>query len=158
MLPSFTGYIIFSLRKKFYGGRGPDMKAGDRITQTHLKIPFSRVKTKFSILLLSFRNALINFIKQSENKIFYIPDQARIKLLKRLWLGFSHLHEHKFRHNFEDTLNPLWSSSTNTEKSMYFFLRCQFYSVIRANLVTDSFNKANSLSTRNDEKLLDILL
>ena len=26
-----TGYIVFSLKKlKFYGGRGPDMRAGDR--------------------------------------------------------------------------------------------------------------------------------
>ena len=29
-----TGYIMFSLKLKFYGGRKPDMTAGGRITQT----------------------------------------------------------------------------------------------------------------------------
>ena len=53
----------------------------------------------------SFRKALLNFIRPSENKIFNIHDQVCIKLLTRLRLGLSHLSEHKFRHDFEDTLN-----------------------------------------------------
>ena len=33
-----TGYIAFILKKvKFYGGRGPDMRAGGRITKTPKK-------------------------------------------------------------------------------------------------------------------------
>ena len=53
----------------------------------------------------SFRKALLNFIRPSENKIFNIHDQVGVKLLTRLRLGLSQLREHKFRHNFEDTLN-----------------------------------------------------
>ena len=111
-----------------------------------------------STTYLSFRNALINFLKSSGNKIFNIPEHVRIKLLKRLWLGFSHLHKHKFKHNFEETLNQLCSCSIYPETTMIFFLRCQFYIVIRANLMSDSLNKANSFLTGNGEKLLDILL
>ena len=53
----------------------------------------------------SFRKALLNVIRPSENKIFNIYGQVGIKLLTRLRLGLSHLREHKFRHNFEVTLN-----------------------------------------------------
>ena len=58
---------------------------------------------------VSFRKALLNVIRPSENKIFNIHDQVGIKLLTRLTLELSHLREHKFQHNFEDTLNPLCS-------------------------------------------------
>ena len=30
-----------------------------------------------------------------------------LQLLTRLRLGLSHLREHKFKHNFQDTLNPI---------------------------------------------------
>ena len=39
----------------------------------------------------SFRKALLNFIRPSENKIFTIHDQVGIKLLTRLRLGLGHL-------------------------------------------------------------------
>ena len=51
----------------------------------------------------SFCNALLNFIRPSENKIFHIHDLVVIKLLTRLRLGLCHLREHTFWHNFEDT-------------------------------------------------------
>ena len=68
-----------------------------------------------------FRKALLNVIRPSENKIFNIHDQVGIKLLTRLRLGLSHLREHKFRHNFEDTLNLLCSCSILRTKQ-----RCTF--------------------------------
>ena len=40
-----SGYIIFSLKKlKFYGGWGPNMKAGGQITQTPLVWYIPKVK------------------------------------------------------------------------------------------------------------------
>ena len=72
----------------------------------------------------SFRKALLNVIRPSENKIFNIYDQVGIRLLTRLRLGLSHLCEHKFRHNFEDTLNPLCSCSIEAETTLHFFPRC----------------------------------
>ena len=116
--------------------------------------------TKFAILLpiLGFKNALIKFIRLSENKIFNIDDEVGIKLPTTLWLGFSHLREHKFRYNFVDTLNPLCPCSIEPETIMHFFLRCHFYHVTWANLMSDLLNIDNSLPTKNDEKLLDILL
>ena len=48
----------------------------------------------------SFCKPLLNFVRPSENKIFNIVDQVGIELLIRLRLGVSHLHGHKFWHNF----------------------------------------------------------
>ena len=84
-----------------------------------------------------FRKALLNVFRPSENKIFNIHDQVGIKLLTRLRLGLSHLREHKFRHNFEDTLNPLCSCSIEAETTLHFFLRCQFFNDIRETLMND---------------------
>ena len=58
---------------------------------------------------LLIRKNLLTFIKPTENSIYNIYDPLGINFLHRLWLGFSHLCEHKFRHNFVDTVNPLCS-------------------------------------------------
>ena len=59
-----------------------------------------------------FRKSILNFIRPSESKVCNnINDAIGIKLITRLRLGFSHLREHKFKHNFRDTLNPLCSGT-----------------------------------------------
>ena len=59
----------------------------------------------------SVRKMLLHFIRPIGNSPHKIYDPLGIKLLTRLRLGFSHLSnlEHKFRHNFGDSLNPLCS-------------------------------------------------
>ena len=54
-----------------------------------------------------FRKKLFNFIRPLENDANESQDTLGVRLLNRLRMGFSHLVEHKFRHNFGDTLNPL---------------------------------------------------
>ena len=44
-----------------------------------------------------------------QNGIFGCHNLIGAKLLTRLRLGLSHLWEHKFKHSFQDTLNPLCS-------------------------------------------------
>ena len=88
--------------------------------------PDKRICLSYNI----FRKVLLNFIRPSENKICNIHDQVGIKLLTRLRLRSSHLHKHKFRHDFEGTLNPLCPCSIEAENTLYFFLRCQFFNDI----------------------------
>ena len=57
-----------------------------------------------------FRKSLLNFIRPRASKV---NDTIGIKLITRLRLGFSPLREHKFKHNFQDTLNPLCSCRIN---------------------------------------------
>lgn len=62
-------------------------------------------------------------------------------VLDRLRLGFSLLCEYKFRHNCEETLNPLCPCNIQSETMhFFFFLRCNFYIVIWANLMSDLLN------------------
>ena len=62
-----------------------------------------------------FHEKLLTFMRPLENYTYGIYDPLGVRLLNRLRLGFSHLREHKFRHNFADTLNPLCSSALETD-------------------------------------------
>ena len=55
-----------------------------------------------SASLNTFKKKLLNFIPCA-NSIFDIHNPLGIKLLTRLRLGLSHLHEHKCKHCFQDT-------------------------------------------------------
>ena len=68
-----------------------------------------------------FCKKLLNFIRSSEKGIFNIYDPQGSKFLNRLRLGFSHLREHKFWHNFADTVDPLCSCPLETISTDDFF-------------------------------------
>ena len=105
-----------------------------------------------------FRNSLLKFIRPSGRAIYNIIDPLGIKLLTRLQIGFSHLREHKFRHNFQDTINPLCSCSIEPETTTHFFLRCHFYNAIRITLMNDLMTIDSSIPSIKDEILVDLLL
>ena len=65
-----------------------------------------------------FRKALLDFIRSIANSTF------------------SHLREHKFKHNFQVILNPLCPFSLEAEDTYHFFMRCQNYSNQRNVLLT----------------------
>ena len=66
--------------------------------------------------------------------MFYICDPLGVKLLTRLRLQFSHLNEHKFRHGFNDTVDPFCACENGIETTEHFYLRCHFYSAQRKEL------------------------
>ena len=53
------------------------------------------------------RNRILEFIRSQPNSIFNVPNSLGLTYLTRLRVGLSHLREHKFRHNFRDSLNPI---------------------------------------------------
>ena len=69
---------------------------------------------------------------------------------------FSHLREHKFRHNFADTVNPLCSCALEAESTDHFFLRCQNYVSFRTALMNE-LSSINSEVISIDPVLLVIL-
>ena len=79
---------------------------------------------------LIFRNSLLKIGRPMQNSIYNIHDPVGIKYLTRLRLGLSHLNEHKFRHNFQDCLNPLCSCSLEVETTNHYFLHCHCYNDI----------------------------
>ena len=56
----------------------------------------------------SFRKILLNFIGPTQKNTCKIFDLPGTKLLTRLWFGFNHLSENKFRHKFEDLFTYLF--------------------------------------------------
>ena len=60
---------------------------------------------------------LLSFIRFVGDSMYDIYDPLGVKLINRLRLGFSHLRERKFRHNFADTMNPLCSCNLETERA-----------------------------------------
>ena len=56
-----------------------------------------------------FRKSILKFIRPSANSLFNCHNPKGIKFITRLWLGLSHLREHKFKHSFQDSLNPFYS-------------------------------------------------
>ena len=61
--------------------------------------------------ILIFRNSLLKIERQMQNSIYNIHGPVDIKYLTRLRLGLTHLNKCKFRHNFQDCLNPWCSCS-----------------------------------------------
>ena len=101
---------------------------------------------------------LLNFLRPIGTSTHKIYDPLGIKLLTRLRLGFSHLSEHKFRHNFANSLNPLCSCSLQTDSSIHFFLRCQIYTTLRRALMTDLKNINDAIMSLNESDLLHTML
>ena len=97
-------------------------------------------------------------IRPKYNPVYYINNAMGLKFLTRLRLNFSHLKEHKFKHNFQDTLNPLCGCSLEIESTEHFFLRCQNYNHERQNLLNNisKFDSSFSLLCSTDQ--INILL
>ena len=72
--------------------------------------------------------------EKKENSLFSICDPLGVKLLTCLRLQLSHLNEHKFRHGFNDTVDPFCACRNDIETTEHFFLRCHFYSAQRKEL------------------------
>ena len=78
--------------------------------------------------LFIFKKKLLKFIRPSGNSVFRCHNPKGIKLLTRLRFGLSHLREHKFKHDFLDSLNPICSCDKDIEMSTHFLLHCSNYS------------------------------
>ena len=79
----------------------------------------------------------LSFIIPTCSTLFSIHHPVGVKLLVRLRLGYSHLREHKFRHNFHDTLNLSCSCSLEPETTSSYLLCCYNFSSARSALMND---------------------
>ena len=107
---------------------------------------------------MPFKKALLSFVKTSENSVIAINDNNGIKLLTRLRLNFSHLNEHKLRHNFLGTLNPVCSCGSEPETTAHFLSRCQNHVKNRSKLLKNVYNLDQTIWNYADDLLIHILL
>ena len=54
-----------------------------------------------------FRNTLLKLGRPNQNAIYNSNNPIGLKLLTRLRLSLSYLNEHRFNHNFQNSINPL---------------------------------------------------
>ena len=105
-----------------------------------------------------FRNSLLKIGRSIQNSIFQTHDPLGIKFLTRLRLGLSHLNEHKFRHNFQDCLNSLCSSSLKVDSTTHFFLHCHHFNQFRQTLLNSVKKIVNDISFLTDDAFVNLLL
>ena len=67
-------------------------------------------------------------------------------------LGLSHLADHKFRHNFQDCLKPLWSYGQEIEIASHFLLHFLKYcgAKKKKSLIDSNILQQNGLSITKD--------
>ena len=116
------------------------------------------VKIRNLSSLSKFKKALLAPVKTDENSLFGIHDPAGVKLLNRLRLNFSHLNEHKFRHGFRDTLNPICECNSEVETTSHYLLRCHLFSTQRSKLLDNINQLDNTILTLSDKEITNILL
>ena len=89
--------------------------------------------------------------------IFIIPPLG-IKLLTRFRLDLRHLHEHKIRRCFQNTLNLLRESGKYIESTMYFFLYCTNFLIPRKTLFHKINNIDDTILSQSEKQLTQTLL
>ena len=64
-----------------------------------------------------FKKSILKFIIPYPSNVFNCINHKGIRLITRLHVGMSHLREHKFKHNFQDRLNPISSCCLDIEST-----------------------------------------
>ena len=104
--------------------------------------------------LSPFKKNLLNFVRSSPNSVFNCHNCKGIKYLTRLHLGLSHLREHKFKHSFQDTLNPFCSCGLDAETNTHFFFAAPCLPVKDASSRAQLMNDINSSLTYTNDSIL----
>ena len=78
--------------------------------------------------------------------------------MARLWLGLSHLNEHRFNHNFNDCVNALCTCRMDTESTFHHFLHCNYYNSAKISLLNKLNSVDRTLLNLSDLSLVHVLL
>ena len=105
-----------------------------------------------------FRKSILKFIRPSANSLFNCHNPKGIKFITRLRLGLSHLRERKFKHSFQDSLNPFCSRGLDIESTVHFLLHCPAYIIERRTLLSTLVTTDNNLLDLCEQVLIRTLL
>ena len=70
---------------------------------------------------LTFKKNILLLVKLAAISVY------DFSLITRLRLGLSHLRKHKFKHNFQESLDPLCNCGHDIESTTHFFLHCPLF-------------------------------
>ena len=104
-----------------------------------------------------FKSRLLSFIQPDQSNIYNIFDPQGLKFLTRLRLCLRHLNEHRFRHKFQECMNPLCSCILEIEDTSHYLMHCHHFShhcIDLMNSVNSVFDNFESLSKNNKKDVL----
>ena len=92
------------------------------------------------------------------DSICIIHNRLGVKYLTRLRIGFSHLKEYKFKHNFQDSIDPMYSYSSGIETTIHFFLHCVNFDTQKQTLFDKVATIDANILTENEDIIVKTLL
>ena len=105
-----------------------------------------------------FKKSILKFIRPSQNRVYNYNNPKEIKLLTRLRVGLSRLREHKFKHSFQDTLNPICNCGEDIQTTSHYLLRGPGYLQERKTLLNTMSWIVPNIFDFNNDQLTEILL
>ena len=105
-----------------------------------------------------FKLSLLKFVRPVANSDLEINNPYGLKLLTKLRFGLSHLYCHKFRHNFQDCINPICVCGLEIETATHFLLHCPFFQCVGQSLLTNIKKINESVLKKHEELITKILL
>ena len=109
-------------------------------------------------IIAIFKKRLLSFIHPIPSNVHNTFDPVGLQFLTRLRLGLSHLNEHRFRHNFQECINPLCSCSLETENTLHYLLHCHHFSQNCINLINSVNSVFKNFDILSDNIKTDVLL
>ena len=108
--------------------------------------------------LNNFLKNILKLMRPTANNIFSCHNLKGIKYLTRLRLGLSHLHERKFKNNFQGTLNTLCTCGCDVENICHFLLHCPNFLVKRNTLLNKIYNIDSNILSQAGGTVTKVLL
>ena len=117
--------------------------------ETRTAPPLAIVKAKIS-----------RIIRTTPEQVYGIHSPKRLANLTQLRVGLSELNDHKFRHNFNTTINPLFTINDGVEDAEHLLLHCHSYHQQRNSLISRvrSVLLSCGLSNLSNVELFSMLL
>ena len=109
-------------------------------------------------IVFTLDKKILQFIRPTLNSFFNCHNLKEIKLVTRLRTCLSHLHENKFKHSFQDSLNPICRCGTNVKSCLHIFLHCSIFENERIILLSIVKNIDSNLFDYSDLCLTQVLL
>ena len=128
-------------------------KLDSRLQRLQKKEDFRKVKD-----FTDFKKNILTFIRPKANSVFNCNSSKGLQFVTRLRLWSSHLREHKFKHSFQYSINPLCFCSLDVESTIHYFLHCPLFTIERRTLLNTVSQIDNKLLDSNESNLIQHLL
>ena len=105
-----------------------------------------------------FSKRILQFIRPTPTRTFNCHNPTGITLITRLRLDLSHLWDHRFKHNFLDSFNPICFFGKDIETTVHYLLRCPIFSDEKSIFISNIRSIYETVLSGSDSRFSDTLL